>query len=413
MISFFFFLQIFHLYPSNQKELLEISMEVPVLVYFLIPTCPDCRPYNPIWDMIKKEYDGKSGIILGEADCRQHRDLRRYYGISWVPSFVTFFNNSAKFEKIEPTYESMNKIVQKLMSYQNHKKQSNKETPTNSQHLDDNFDDNSHSNFNQNPAGNTENNSNQDNNDEINKDFQNCSFFSFNTAKYPAFLIGNGFSDPCKKINDLQQKFPEYKDHFYLTKENAIKGIVYLNKDKSVNFEGNKYSNDFDKFIYEFTFETLGNWPISKAENVSRRIAFFIYGSESQLNTYQHLAKNFEFDFLFGKMHRNEFQKMYSSFLLPDSILPVLAIANVEKTFFTLLKNKRGFNNVLKTINAGKGERMMDYSLKKIFPNLKHDYTRVYAFTVAAMSVITFTAIVIIHRARKCIVTNRKYMLLD
>ncbi|KAK8891321.1 hypothetical protein M9Y10_028528 [Tritrichomonas musculus] len=368
----FFILQVFQVIPQNVANVWNMSMEKPILIYFLIYGCPDCKPYFPIWKKIVEKYDNNENFFLAEANCRTHRILRRIYGITWVPSFVTVYKNQANLEQVESSMESMEKVISKMQALRN---------------------------FSNNAISNTD----SDLDNRVIKNPEECKKIGKTILNYPSFVVGSLFSNPCQKVLKLQQNYPQLKSNFYYTESRETLGYIALRPDKIIHFENNIYSNNFDDFIREFTFQSLGDWNISDTFNVSRRIAFFIYKYEDQLSSYKSLMKFYDSYILFGKIDIESFQSLFPSIYVDIKLIPALAISNKRKTLFTVLNNRRGFNRVLRTILSGKGERLMKHSLNPIFPNVQKENGMFIGLLIMSISVVFTTAYVIIIRARKCI----------
>lgn len=350
-------------------------MEKPIFIYFLIYGCPDCKPYFPIWKEIVKKYDNNENFILAEADCRIHRILRKIYHITWVPSFMTIYKNQSNLEYIESNIESMTKVISKIEKISKLSMNHN------------NFTDNS------NISNSTPN-------------LPKCQKIGKQIVNYPSYVVGDLISDPCQKIEEFQQKYPHIKYNFYYMENNQTKGFIALRPGKIIEFEDNTYSDDFDSFIHEFTFPNGGDWNLSETKNISRRIGFFIYRIQDQISSYQPFMKTYDSYILFGKIHYDEFRRLFPSVRLTNNMIPALAISNKEKTKFTILNNRRGYNRLMRTIISGNAERMMKNSLRPIYPDIKREDGMLIGLIIMSFSVIFFTFYLIWMRARKCINMN-------
>ena len=360
---FFMFLGIFQLTPYNTDYLKEISEKTPVFTFFLMKSCPDCLPYFEPWSMIVKKYDNRNDIIISEADCKTYRYLRKLYKISWVPSFVVFYKNQSWFEKFLPSFNALDDAIQKTISIHNNLE---------------------------------------------NKKFRE---FSLDDAKYPAFVIGGDDVEKEIMVEKYQFEIPQLKENFYITKSNQSKGIVYLNKHKSILFERNPLTDNLDKFIKEFTLLTLGNWKLNEAKNSIRRFAFFIYDKESQISSYQSFACKYESRVLFGKIEANDFRNLYPNIEIDPKKLPLLAVSNKDKTRFTILENQRNYHNVINRVINGKGEFLMRISLQPIFPDIVEPVNlATISYSLFAFAVIFITGVCIWKKADECInIHSHKY----
>ena len=71
-----------------QKEVIERSSEVPVLVDFWASWCMPCQVLKPVLEKIEKEYDGK--FVLAKADVDSARETAQKYGVMSIPSVKLF-----------------------------------------------------------------------------------------------------------------------------------------------------------------------------------------------------------------------------------------------------------------------------------------------------------------------------------
>lgn len=380
----FFIIQLFNVTPEKVQKVSEMSMEKPIFIYFLIYGCPDCQPYFPIWKEIVKKYDNNDNFILAEADCRIHRILRKIYQITWVPSFLTIYKNQSHLEYIESSIESMEKVISKIdILGKSNIKQNITSNDANNEH-----------NFTQSY-------------DETSPVPTDCQKIGKMIVNFPSFVIGNQFSNPCQKVLEYKQKYPNLKNNFYYTDNNETKGYIALRPSKIFQFENNIYSNDFDSFIHEFTFSNGGDWDLRETSNLSRRIAFFIYKIPDQISSYHSFMNNHDTHILFGKIHYDAFHKLFPSVYLNNRMIPALAISNMQKTKFTILNNRRGYNRLIRNIISGKSERLMKNSLKPIYPNITNENGMLVGLTIMSFCVIFLTFFIIFRRAKQCIDVNR------
>ncbi|MDD5066316.1 MAG: thioredoxin [bacterium] len=71
-----------------QKEVLEKSKEVPVLVDFWASWCMPCRMLAPILEKAEKEHAGK--FILAKVNTDESQEISSRYGIMSIPSVKLF-----------------------------------------------------------------------------------------------------------------------------------------------------------------------------------------------------------------------------------------------------------------------------------------------------------------------------------
>jgi len=72
------------------KEVIEKSKQVPVLVDFWAPWCPPCRMLSPILTKIGKNFGDK--LIIAKLNVDENPEKSREYGIMGIPSVKLFKN---------------------------------------------------------------------------------------------------------------------------------------------------------------------------------------------------------------------------------------------------------------------------------------------------------------------------------
>ncbi len=73
-----------------EKEVIEKSKEIPVVVDFWSQMCPPCLIIKPVLENLAKEYEGK--FILAKANVDQARQKAQEYKVSSIPSIKMFKN---------------------------------------------------------------------------------------------------------------------------------------------------------------------------------------------------------------------------------------------------------------------------------------------------------------------------------
>ena len=73
-----------------EKEIIEKSNEVPVVVDFWADWCPPCKILGPVLEKLAKDYDGK--FVLAKADVNQSRQKATQYKVMSIPNVKMFKN---------------------------------------------------------------------------------------------------------------------------------------------------------------------------------------------------------------------------------------------------------------------------------------------------------------------------------
>ena len=71
-----------------EKEVIEKSKEIPVVVDFWAEWCPPCQLLKPIMEKLSEEYKGKIEIL--KLDVQNNQQTASQFGIMSIPSVKLF-----------------------------------------------------------------------------------------------------------------------------------------------------------------------------------------------------------------------------------------------------------------------------------------------------------------------------------
>lgn len=87
---------------SFEREVLDASRELPVLVDFWAPWCGPCRALGPILEKLEREAAGRWKLVKVNSD--ENPELSRQYGVRSIPFVVAFVDGqpAAQFLGVQP-----------------------------------------------------------------------------------------------------------------------------------------------------------------------------------------------------------------------------------------------------------------------------------------------------------------------
>ena len=74
--------------PSFERDVLEASMEAPVLLDFWAPWCEPCREMGPVLERLEREYGGRFRLVKANAD--DTAELLASFGLDAIPHVIAF-----------------------------------------------------------------------------------------------------------------------------------------------------------------------------------------------------------------------------------------------------------------------------------------------------------------------------------
>jgi len=74
--------------PDFEREVLEASKTLPVVVDFWAPWCAPCRALTPILEKLAAEYQGRIKLVKVNSD--ENQELAAAFGVRSIPDVMAF-----------------------------------------------------------------------------------------------------------------------------------------------------------------------------------------------------------------------------------------------------------------------------------------------------------------------------------
>lgn len=96
---------------SDWEEKVQES-DTPMMVEFMLPTCPACQQMEPVVEEVAEEYKDKLEVY--QVNVKQDRQLALEYGVKSTPTFKIFYSGNPVSEQVGAVYP---KILKKAVEH--------------------------------------------------------------------------------------------------------------------------------------------------------------------------------------------------------------------------------------------------------------------------------------------------------
>ena len=100
--------------PTFERDVLEASMEAPVLLDFWAPWCEPCREMGPTLERLEREFGGRFRLVKANVD--SNGELHASFGLESIPHVIAFVggNAVAQFAGLQPE-EFLRAFIERLV----------------------------------------------------------------------------------------------------------------------------------------------------------------------------------------------------------------------------------------------------------------------------------------------------------
>jgi protein disulfide-isomerase A6 len=86
-------------------------------IKFYAPWCGHCKRLAPDWEKLTQEFDGQSGLVIGEVDCTENQEICSEHGVSGYPT-LKYWNDDSDGERYngERSFDALKTFVEESLA---------------------------------------------------------------------------------------------------------------------------------------------------------------------------------------------------------------------------------------------------------------------------------------------------------